>query len=113
MPTSQKEFTLRAVMVALLMAALSPGGLSARAASSAPSAVTPLSAAASTSFWALWGDGRGEMNGYRLVQPRYGSPRTGSAVLIFVTEDMSDSLRVKADPGRHPAADVYPVMKLN
>lgn len=83
------------------------------AASSASSAVTPLSSASSASFWAHWGDGRAEMNGYRLVQPRYGSPRTGTAVLIFVTEDLSDSLRVKADPGQHPPSDVYPVMKLN
>jgi hypothetical protein len=64
-------------------------------------------------FWKHWGDGRAELNGYRLVQPRYGAPRTGTAVSIFVTEDFSDSLRVKADPGKHPAADVYPVMKLN
>jgi len=64
-------------------------------------------------FWAHWGDGKAEMNGYRLVQPRYGSPRPGTAVLIYVTEDFSDTLRVKADPGRHPASDVYPVMKLN
>jgi hypothetical protein len=88
----------------------SPDG---RADGSRSSAVTPLSSASSTSFWAHWGDGRGELNGYRLVQPRYGAPRTGSAVYIFVTEDFSDSARVKADPGRHPAADVYPVMKLN
>jgi hypothetical protein len=64
-------------------------------------------------FWAHWGDGKAEIGGYRLTQPRYGVNRTGSAVLIFVTEDLSDSLRVKADPGKHPAADVYPVMKLN
>ena len=83
------------------------------AASSAVPAVTPLSSASSASFWAHWGDGRAEMNGYRLVQPRYGSPRAGSAVYIFVTEDFTDSLRVKADPGKHPAPDVYPVMKLN
>src|SRR5678815_4531164 len=44
-------------------------------------------------FWQHWGDGK--------------------AVLIFVTEDFSDSLRVKADPGKHPASDVYPVLKLN
>ena len=30
-----------------------------------------------------------------------------------MTEDFSDSLRVKADPGKHPASDVYPVLKLN
>ena len=64
-------------------------------------------------FWTHWGDGRAELNGYRLVQPRYGAKRAGTAVLVFVTEDMSDSLRVKADPGRHPASDVYPVLKLN
>src|SRR2546427_254465 len=92
----------------------SPSAVSAgNAASSAVSAVTPLSSASSASFWAHWGDGRAEMNGYRLVQPRYGAPRTGSAVYIFVTEDFSDSVRVKADPGQHPASDIYPVMKLN
>ena len=64
-------------------------------------------------FWSHWGDGKAEMNGYRLVQPRYGVPRDGTALLIFVTEDFSDSLRVKADPGKHPASDVYPVLKLN
>ena len=64
-------------------------------------------------FWKHWGDGQAELNGYRLKQPRYGAVREGTEVLIFVTEDFSDSLRVKADPGKHPASDVYPVMKLN
>ena len=64
-------------------------------------------------FWKRWGDGLAELDGYSLVQPRYGAPREGTAVLVFVTEDMSDSARVKADPGKHPASDVYPVMKLN
>ncbi len=64
-------------------------------------------------FWAHWGDNKAELNGYRLTQPRYGSPRPGIAVLVFVTEDFSDRQRVKADPGKHPASDVYPVMKLN
>jgi hypothetical protein len=53
------------------------------------------------------------MNGYRLTQPRYGHTRPGTAVLIYVTEDFSGSLRVKADAGKHPASDVYPVLKLN
>lgn len=64
-------------------------------------------------FWKHWGDGQAELAAYRLTQPRYGAKRAGIAVLVFVTEDMSDSLRVKADPGKHPASDVYPVMKLN
>lgn len=67
----------------------------------------------SNTFWSHWGDGRAELSAYRLMQPRYGSARPGTAVLIYVTEDFSDSLRVKADPGKHAASDVYPVMKLN
>ena len=64
-------------------------------------------------FWKLWGDGKAELDGYALVEPRYGQLREGTAVAIFVTEDFSDALRVKADPGKHPKSDVVPVMKVN
>lgn len=64
-------------------------------------------------FWKHWGDGQAELSGYRLIQPRYGQPRLGQAVLIFVTETFSERDRVKADPGKHPASDEFPVMKLN
>jgi hypothetical protein len=64
-------------------------------------------------FWKHWGDGKAELDGYLLTQPRYEAPRSGAAMCVFVTEDFSDSLRVKADPGKHPKSDVYPVMKLN
>jgi hypothetical protein len=69
--------------------------------------------AAADDFWSFWGDGKAELAGYALTQPRYGELRTGTAVLIFVTEDFSDTLRVKADPGKHPPSDVFPVLKLN
>jgi hypothetical protein len=64
-------------------------------------------------FWKHWGDGRAEVNGYRLTQPRYGAARAGTAIYVFVTEGFSDRRRVKAGAGRHPDDDVYPVMKLN
>ena len=90
---------------------------SASSAGSAPvdsaSRPAPLSAEASNVFWSHWGDGKAELSGYRLQQPRYGAVRQGTAVLIYVTEDFSDTLRVKADPGKHAASDVYPVLKLN
>ena len=64
-------------------------------------------------FWKQWGDGQAELSGYDLTFPRYGQPRHGVAVTIFVTETFSNALRVKADPGKHPPSDQFPVMKLN
>jgi hypothetical protein len=64
-------------------------------------------------FWKQWGDGQAELSGYELTFPRYGQPRRGVAATIFVTETFSNALRVKSDPGRHPASDEFPVMKLN
>lgn len=68
---------------------------------------------AGSDFWQHWGDGRAELNGYRLTQPRYGEAREGSVVQVFVTEPFSYEARVKADPGRHPKSDVFSVLKLN
>jgi hypothetical protein len=64
-------------------------------------------------FWTRWGDGKAEVAGYDLVHPRYGESRKGVAVAVVVTETFSESERVKADPGRHPDSDTYPVVKLN
>lgn len=64
-------------------------------------------------FWSVWGDGQAELAGYELTFPRYGQPRQGVAVTIFVSEPFSNALRVKSDPGRHGAEDEFPVMKLN
>lgn len=64
-------------------------------------------------FWAHWSDGKAEVSSYDFVYPRYGAPRQGLAIAIFVTEPFSLESRVKADDGKHPAADVFPVMKLN
>ena len=92
----------RSVSIALLLGTSTLAGLAA-----------PARAAAPQTFWGYWGDGKAELDGYALTEPRYGQQRHGTAVMIFVTEDFSDSARVKADPGKHPAADVYPVLKLN
>ena len=66
-----------------------------------------------TEFWKTWGDGQAEVAIYRLQQPRYGELRQGRATLIYVTETFSRNLRVKADPGKHPASDLYSVIKVN
>jgi hypothetical protein len=69
--------------------------------------------AAAQDFWKHWGDGNAELNGYRLEQPRYGSVRSGTAVMIFVTEDFDDAARVKNEGRGEPQGEVFPVLKLN
>jgi hypothetical protein len=64
-------------------------------------------------FWRHWGDGRAEIDSYDLVFPRYGEPRQGVAVAVYVTETFANTPRVKSDPGRHPATEEFPVLKLN
>ena len=61
-------------------------------------------------FWDHWGDGRAEVSGYALTQPRYGEDRSGEAVLVFVTEDFDEQARVKSDRG---GLGTVPVLKLN
>lgn len=61
-------------------------------------------------FWDHWGDGKAELAGYTLRQPRYGELREGQAVLITVTETFTEAQRVKSDGGHD---DEFPVVKLN
>ncbi len=100
----------RALAAAVALSLLT---ISASPAFAADPAAAVTEAVPGGNFWASWGDGKAELSGYRLQLPRYGQPRAGTLVLIYVTEDFSDRLRVKADPGRHPPSDVYPVLKLN
>ena len=110
-----KRTLLSAWTVAVVMAAaLAAITLSSRseAAPAAPVS-SPGAPVFGDAFWKQWGDGKAELAGYDLVFPRYGELRRGMAVAVFVTETFSSSARVKADPGKHPASDEYPVMKLN
>ena len=64
-------------------------------------------------FDTRWHDGKAELNGYRLTVERYGHPRIGRAVLIYVTEPFSRSKHVKVDdPSKNPA-DTFDALKLN
>lgn len=95
-----RRFVIAAMLVLLRLTTVTPSW-----AAEAPEFGDP--------FWKHWGDGRAELAGYDLETPRYGAMRKGTAVVIFVTETFSNSLRVKADPGKHAKSDEYPVMKLN
>ena len=112
-PNRSHRAAIRAAMLSLLLLPISllmPGC----AKPPAPAIVVPEPGPAfDDAFWAHWSDGRGELSAYDLVTPRYGALRRGTALAIFVTETFSNDDRVKADPGRHPKRDEFPVMKLN
>lgn len=69
-------------------------------------------ARASATFWKRWGDGKAELSGYRVTVMRYGKPRAGTVVLIYVTETLDRNTLIK-DDGPLPAARRLPVLKLN
>ena len=64
----------------------------------------------SNEFKSYWFAGEAEITSYELVQSRYGEPRDGTAVLVFVTEDFVPELQVKADSRNDHN---IPVLKLN
>jgi len=76
-------------------------------------AVAAPAAADSDAFWGHWSDGRAELSGYHLVQPRYGEMREGHAVLIVVTEPFSRSKGVKVDRYDPRDPDHFTALKLN
>ena len=61
-------------------------------------------------FKTYWFAGEAEITSYTLEQSRYNELRTGTAVLIYVTEDFVPDLQVKADAKNDKN---IPVLKLN
>ena len=67
-----------------------------------------------TTEWnAFWYNGKAEVTSYTLEQSRYGELHSGTAVNIFVTEDLSISKQVKLDDPGSAGKDKLPVLKLN
>ncbi len=64
-------------------------------------------------FWSWWGDGKGELSSYKVTVSRYGELREGHAILVFATEDISRTTRIKVESDAIPQADRVPVLKLN
>jgi hypothetical protein len=75
--------------------------------------IVNLSPVVAQEFWSWWGDGKGELSSYKVVVSRYGEWREGYSVLVFVTEDISRTTRIKDDSGTLPPSDRAPVLKLN
>lgn len=68
---------------------------------------------ADSAFAAYWYAGDAEITSFKLEQARYGEVRTGSAVLIFVTEPFSLAKQVKLDNPQSAQSDEQTVLKLN
>lgn len=76
-------------------------------------AAPAANAAGDPEFGSYWHDGKAELDGYRIVVHRYGHPRVGRGVAIYVTEPFSASKHVKLDDYRKNPGDVLDVLKLN
>jgi len=87
-------------------------GISSLALAATLAAAAPTTTA-SPAFWKGWGDGKAELSGYAITTKRYGSPRDGKVVLIYVTEPMDRRTWIKDDAGDVPAEDRINVLKLN
>ena len=68
-------------------------------------------ASASSEFWDHWGDGQAEMSSYGATVQRYGEPREGELVLIYVTEPHDRRRWIKDDDAEAP--NRVEVLKLN
>ncbi|MCA9728220.1 MAG: hypothetical protein KC729_11095 [Candidatus Eisenbacteria bacterium] len=88
---------LPALFLVLFLAASGPG--TARAASQA--------------FFDTWSDGKGEVDTYDLTEERYGEPRTGNAVMVFVAEELNRNDYVKVESEQTPQSERMFVIKLN
>jgi len=85
----------------------------ASVATSTASPAAPSVTMASPAFWKVWGDGKAELSGYAVTTSRYGAPRDGRIVLIYVTEPMDRRNWIKDDAGDVPPEDRVNVLKLN
>lgn len=67
----------------------------------------------SDKFKNYWYAGKAEVGSYNLTQNRYGEDRIGKAMMIFVTEDFSNTKQVKLDNPNVTGPDRISVLKLN
>jgi hypothetical protein len=67
----------------------------------------------SKAFNRYWRQGKAELNRFRLTQSRYGEPRNGNAVLVFVVEDFLKGKQVKYEGKKRTEVDAIPILKMN
>ena len=79
----------------------------------AGAAGAPVAPGSAPTFESHWQDGRAELDGYRYTVTRYGQPRRGTAVTVFVTEPFSEAKRVKVDDPAANPKDTFEALKLN
>jgi hypothetical protein len=63
-------------------------------------------------FATYWYAGEAELSRYALQQSRYGEPREGEAILVYVTEEFLTEKQVKNESGGTPSTKVLKLNKL-
>jgi len=80
-------------------------------AAAATAGAATSAAALDPGFWKIWSDGQAEVSSYDLTVPFESENRRGIAIAIFTADTFSNSLRIKAEPGKLAKTDEFPVMK--
>ncbi len=104
----KKNFLLLVIGLSIVFAVAMKATIYQKDSTPAP----PPVPAESAEFRAYWYAGQAELNSYTLKQARYGSINSGSAVLIFVTEDFRTDTQVKSESPASYGKSV-PVLKTN
>lgn len=102
------------IVVAAWVVACSSGGAQPSAPAARyrhPSELAAPIAGASAAFRATWFDGTAEISSYHAVIPRYGEPRDGTLMLIYVTEPFDRRTKIKDDDVT--GVDRLEVLKVN
>ena len=102
---------MRALHLAFVVA-MAIVGAAAILGAAVPAGAPPASVPSPT-FESHWQDGKAELDGYRYTITRYGQPRRGTAVMVFVTEPFSEAKRVKVDDPAMNPRDTFEALKLN
>jgi len=78
-----------------------------------PATQTQAQSPTPPTFSSYWHDGLAELDGYQWTVKRYGQPRQGQCVMIYVTQPFSRSKAVKVNNPLKNPADTFDVIKLN
>lgn len=108
-----RDFPLLPTVIVVVLVATFSASCGPATDDETPPARMAAETAVADNFGDYWYQGKAELTSYELEQARYGALHHGTAVTIFVTEDLSRRKQVKLDNPADAGDDAVKVLKLN